>query len=268
VFYPESIHTNQRLAFYAHHFNTVEIDSTFYAPPSTQTARNWLEVTPDDFRFSVKLPREITHVNKLRGCEELLRGFLVSIEPLRPKLSCALVQLPPHFTLKHDELALREFIHALPGDCRFAVEFRDPSWHLPRIAHLLEQHHVCWVWNDITPLDHQAEGAFEFFPRTTDFLYVRLLGDLATKYRGDGSRVFKYREPMWDRQSALESWAVRIRQYADEVARVLIYANNHFEGYSPVTCQRMGQRLGLQIHLPELQAATSHSPEQAQLDLF
>jgi len=250
VFYPEKLPQAERLPYYARHFSSVEIDSTFYAAPSPQTAGHWLDATPEDFVFAAKVPREITHDRKLRRCEEELTTFLASMAPLRRKLGCILVQLPPYFTVKNDEHALREFVLGLPGDFRFAIEFRDASWHLPRIAHLLEEHRVSWAWNDVTPIEHATEAAFDFLPRTTDFLYVRLMGDQETKFRGDGSRVHRYRELMWPRTASLESWATRVKQHLDEVAQVYIYANNHFEGFSPFTCQRIAERFGLVVKMP------------------
>lgn len=268
AFYPESHQANQRLAFYSRHFRSVEVDSTFYSAPSQQVARNWLDATPHEFLFSCKLPREITHVRKLRGCEELLNEFLAHIAPLRRKLACVLIQLPNYFNIRQDELALREFILRLPADVRFAVEFRDPGWNMPRIAHLLEQHQVCWVWNDMTPLERQTEGAFAFLPQTTDFLYVRLLGDFTKKYRGDGQRIFRYRRLMWPRDASLENWSLKIRQYTEEVSRVLVYVNNHFEGFAPLTCQRFGEQIGVPVDLPSRDQRHRNGGAERQMELF
>src|SRR3954467_8516417 len=99
VFYPPHLPQAGRLPFYARYLQTVEIDATFYATPAAQTARHWAQVTPPDFVFSCKLPKEITHERKLRGCRELLHAFLESMEPLGAKLACVLIQLPPAFRL-------------------------------------------------------------------------------------------------------------------------------------------------------------------------
>jgi len=268
VFYPESHQSNQRLAYYSRYFRTVEVDSTFYSAPSLQTARNWLDATPHEFLFSCKLPREITHVRKLRGCEQLLEEFLTAIAPLRRKLACVLIQLPSYFHIRQDELALKEFIFRLPADTRFAVEFRDIGWHLPRVAHLLEEHQVCWVWNDLTPLERQNEGAFTFLPQTTDFLYLRLIGDLSTKYRGDGERKFRYRRLMWPRDASLENWALKVRQHAGDVSKVFAYMNNHFEGFAPLTCQRFGEQIGVPVELPSREHRSGDKNAGRQLELF
>ena len=263
VFYPEHLPAHDWLPFYAQQFTSVEVDSTFYHAPTPHVTGHWRDVTPDDFVFSPKLPREITHERKLRDCEGALAEFLAGLEPLHAKLGCVLVQLPPYFTLKHDEHALRDFVRHLPREFRFAIEFRDPAWHLPRTLHLLEEHGVCWAWTDTTDLDHAAEGAFEFLPRTADFLCVRLLGDLDTKYRGDGGRVFHYRKLMWPRDASVENWAEKIRAALPEVAHAFIHVSNHFEGYAPQSARRLAE--ALHVPLPAPPPAASPDP---QLDLL
>ena len=138
VFYPEHLPSSERLAFYARWFDAVEVDSTFYHIPASHVTAHWAEVTPPGFRFSCKVPREITHERKLRDVDEPLAAFLHGVEPLREKLACLLVQTPWWFSPRHDEHALRDFIRALPSGFPWAVEFRDEAWHLPRIVHLLE----------------------------------------------------------------------------------------------------------------------------------
>jgi uncharacterized protein YecE (DUF72 family) len=263
VFYPEHLPAGDRLEFYARHFPAVEADSTFYHAPAPHVAAHWAEVTPPDFAFACKLSREITHERMLRDCAEPLRAFTAAIAPLGRKLSCVLVQLPPFFQLRRDETALRDFVRHLPADVRFAIEFRHADWHLPRIAHLMEEHGVAWVWSDDSPLEQQSEGAFEFLPDTADFIYVRLMGDLEKKYRGEGGRIHHYRELQWPRDAALEHWAARIRQAAGNHRQVFVAVNNHFEGFAPQTVQRLAEKLGLPLSMPDL--ATSDGQ---QMDLL
>jgi len=260
VFYPEHLPAARRLEFYAKYLRAVEVDSTFYHAPKAQVTAHWNDVTPDAFRFACKLPREITHERRLRDSQELLLEFMQDLAPLGRKLACVLIQLPPSFSPKTDEHALREFVRELPGGARFAIEFRHPGWHQPRTADLLGSHGVCWVWNDATPLDHQQEGAFEFLPDTADFLYVRLMGDFERKYDAQGGHLHRYRELQWPRDAALESWAVRIAQNADSHAGVFVAATNHFEGFAPLTCQRLAARLGLHLSLPKPEAGAPKPP--------
>ena len=264
VFYPEHLPTADRLEFYSRWFDAVEVDSTFYHIPTPHVAEHWAAVTPPDFRFSCKVPRAITHDRRLRDSEELLAAFLRGVEPLGEKLACLLVQTPRWVDPKHDEHALREFIHGLPRGFRWAVEFRDEAWHLPRIVHLLEQHGVAWAWNDLSPLADADAAAFGFFPRTADFAVVRLMGDPATKYHPDGTRVHRYEKPMWPRAQSLENWAVKIRQTADETGGVFVSVNNHFEGCAPHTIRELARTLGKDVKLPG-PAEVHPDPEHGQI---
>jgi len=236
----------------------VEVDSTFYGVPSAHAVAHWAEATPDDFAFACKLPQEITHQLRLRDATEPLHEFLAALEPLGKKLWCVVAQMPPSFRPRRDEAALRAFLHGLPAHVRFAFEFRHTEWHQPRIAHLFQEHQVAWVWNDLTSVDHQQEGAFEFQPDTSDLVYVRLMGDLERKYGADGRNAHHYRKLMWPRDGALENWSVRLRQAADEHRQVFVAVNNHFEGFAPLTAQRLGDRLGLSITLPDLAGPDGH----------
>lgn len=260
-FYPLHLPPAERLPFYAQHFGTVEVDATFYHAPAPNVARLWAGATPADFVFSCKAPREITHERRLRDCTELLERFLRSLDPLGEKLGCVLLQLPPSFRVRSDESALRAFVRRLPRSVRFAVEFRHHGWHLPRIVHLFEEQRVCWVWADTTPLDHQQEGAFEFLPQTADFCYVRLLGDLGTKYAADGTSAHRYGELLWPRDASLENWAARLRQRARELSPMLVYLNNHFEGFSPLSARRLAGLLGMKVPVFGSEAGQGADPQ-------
>jgi len=113
-FYPSDLPAARWLEFYSHYFPAVEIDSTFYHPPAEGVVRRWVEHTPASFRFACKLPREITHVRRLRECKGEVAAFLRAIEPLESKLQVILIQLPPSFAPKDGRTPLREFLEGLP----------------------------------------------------------------------------------------------------------------------------------------------------------
>ena len=260
MFYPPQLAHEEWLSYYARYFSSVEVDSTFYHMPGEKAVAHWLEQTPGDFVFNCKMPREITHEMRLRNCEDKVKIFLDGIEPLRPKLGCILIQLPPVFTPKPDEKALRFFLAGLPPSFRFAVEFCHADWHLPRVVHHLEDHGICWAWNDTTALHEQNSGAFEPLPQTAKFLYVRLLGDFRTKHRADGSRLHRYGSLMWPRDSSIENWAIKIQKHMADSERVFLHASNHFEGFAPLTCQRIGHLLNIPVELPGIEDAPVKSP--------
>jgi uncharacterized protein YecE (DUF72 family) len=267
AFYPADLPNSQWLEFYAHYLPTVEIDSTFYPTPAENTVRRWIEMTPAAFRFACKLPREITHIRRLRDCTTELNSFLRALEPLASKLQVILIQLPPSFAPKDGKSVLRKFLRELPRDFRFAIEFRHPGWHRPQLIHLLEKNRICWVWADTTPLNERNLAPFEFLPLTTDLLYLRLLGDYATKYDVDGEHVHRYEKLLWKREAAIESWSLKIERHLPDVRNVWAFVSNHFEGFAPETCQRLAHRLGFDLRLPSETPQPSSGQERLQLDL-
>jgi uncharacterized protein YecE (DUF72 family) len=267
-FYPPDLPETHWLEFYARYFPAVEIDSTFYSAPAEAAILRWVEATPAAFRFACKLPREITHVCRLRDCTAELNSFLRAVEPLAPKLQVVLIQLSPSFTPKDGKPALRKFLVQLPKDFRFAIEFRHPGWHRPQIIALLEKCRICWVWADTTGLNERNLAPFEFLPLTTDFIYLRLLGDYATKYDKNGLFVHRYDRLLWKREAALESWSLKLERHLAEVRNVWAFVSNHFEGFGPETAQRFAQRLGFELPLPSQAEPIATEQERAQLDLF
>jgi uncharacterized protein YecE (DUF72 family) len=268
TFYPPELPESHWLEFYARYFPAVEMDSTFYGAPAADIALRWIEMTPPHFRFSCKLPRAITHACKLRDCTKELNDFLRAVEPLSSKLHVILIQLPPAFSPKDGKPALRTFLRQLPKAFRFAIEFRHGGWHRPQIIGLLEKYRVAWVWADASPLNERNLAPFEFLPRTADFLYLRLLGDYATKYGADGSHLHYYGKLLWKREAALESWALRIERHLSEVRSVWTFVGNHFEGFAPETCQRLAERLGFELPLPSQAEKELAEQDQTQLELL
>jgi uncharacterized protein YecE (DUF72 family) len=133
---------------------------------------------------------------------------------------------------------------------------------------LLEKYRIAWVWADTSPLNERNLAPFEFLPRTADFLYVRLLGDYATKYSADGNHLHQYGMLLWKREVALESWAVRIERHLPEVRSVWAFAGNHFEGFAPETGQRLAERLGFELPLPSETEKALAEQDTAQLELL
>jgi uncharacterized protein YecE (DUF72 family) len=130
-FYPEKLPAKKMLPFYAERLSTVEINYTFYRMPTDSLLAGWSEVTPDHFRFTLKAPRRITHIARLRGCEEMASAFCGAAQTLGAKLGVLLFQLPPSF--KKDLAVFDEFLGILPPGVRAAFEFRHVSWHDPDV---------------------------------------------------------------------------------------------------------------------------------------
>jgi len=130
-FYPEKIPAAKMLPFYAQSFSTVEINYTFYRIPNQKTLAGWDRDTPEGFRLTLKAPKRITHIARLRDCAELLEYFLRTTASLGPKLGAILFQLPPYF--RKDLAVLDAFLALIPAGCCAAFEFRHASWMDPEV---------------------------------------------------------------------------------------------------------------------------------------
>src|ERR1044071_97243 len=150
-FYPPGTRAANFLTTYARLFRGVEVDSTFYAVPDARTVRGWVERTPPDFTFALKMPREVTHDLRLRDAQDRVQEFLDRARELGPRLGPILLQMGPDFT--PDELpSLAQFLPSLPHDLRFAVEVRHKGWMdgdvLPNLFDLLAGHSVALALSD------------------------------------------------------------------------------------------------------------------------
>ena len=125
-FYPEKIPAAQMLSYYAARLSTVEINYTFYRTPNEKILAGWSRETPAGFRLTLKAPKRITHIARLRDCAELLQYFLRTSATLGPKLGALLFQLPPYF--RKDLAVLDEFLRLLTPGIQAAFEFRHASW--------------------------------------------------------------------------------------------------------------------------------------------
>ncbi|HET9580744.1 MAG TPA: DUF72 domain-containing protein [Usitatibacter sp.] len=136
------------LARYARVFRAVEINSTFHRSHRAATYARWARSVPEPFRFSVKLPRTITHEQRLAGTRKLLEAFLAEIAPLGPRVGCLLVQLPP--SLELTLRTARSFLAALREgfDGAIAVEPRHATWFTPEAGRMLESQRIARVAAD------------------------------------------------------------------------------------------------------------------------
>jgi uncharacterized protein YecE (DUF72 family) len=240
TFYPRGTKTKEMLSLYAKVFDTVEVDSTFYAIPSENSVKGWAERTPASFNFSLKLPSEITHKNRLRDSQSILEQFIQRINLLEDKLGCVLIQLPPDFS-PNEQTAFANFIDLLPTQLRFAVEFRDANWLNEQTINTLARKNVALTLTDSRWIHRTASFRFiENYP--ADFAYVRWLGP---RELTDYSRI------QLDRSRELSQWAESFAALRERVTQIYGYFNNHFQGHSPGSCNMFKEMLGLPVISPE-----------------
>jgi uncharacterized protein YecE (DUF72 family) len=228
-FYPSGTRPADYLTVYARAFDTVEVDSTFYAVPPVKTVRGWYERTPPGFTFALKLPQEITHERRLRDADDVAELFYDRARELGDKLGIVLIQLGPDFA-PAELPALARLLPRLPRDIRFSVEFRQRGWINDGVIALLADHGVGLTLSDARWIPRKQMLALAARP-TADFLYVRWMG--ANRDIVDYSRI------QIDRAMELEQWAGVLWPLALKGVSVYGYVNNHFAGHSPESAREL-----------------------------
>jgi uncharacterized protein YecE (DUF72 family) len=212
TFYPPDLKKTGELEFYATHFNTVEINATFYRLPFENMVKGWYRRSPEDFIFAVKGSRYITHLKKLDVDKPPVKKFFDSIKPLKEKCGPILWQLPPNFGFNGDRL--NTFLKIVPKRFRHAVEFRHPSWYEhAETFELLHKHDVAHV--SVSSLRMPMN-----FNVTSDFSYIRFHG-LEHGAAHDYTR------------EELRPWADHCRRCLDNGIRVFAYFNNDLNTRAP-----------------------------------
>lgn len=240
-FYPRGVRSVDRLELYSRVFGTVEVDSTFYAMPPVGRFRSWYERTPAGFRFTAKLPRDITHDARLVGVDDLLLEFCDRAAELEEKLGPLLIQLPPDMTVR-ERPAVESFVRSLPREIEFAIEFRDAEWFDERTTDLLHELDVTlavsvgpWLTTSAAlDVAARAPGRFQ---------YLRWMGSPRHQELNDAL--------VESRDEDLARWAERILDAAPVKPAVYAYFNNDYQGHSPESARRLQALLGLEPAQPE-----------------
>jgi uncharacterized protein YecE (DUF72 family) len=140
TFYPPNLSSHKYLEFYAQHFNTVELNSPFYHVPTFKTAHGWYTKAPHGFRFTLKVNRQITHIQKMKNMKELLQRFYEFKDILQEKMGCFLFQFPKSYS--YTEERLDDILNALDPAYENVIEFRHPSWWDTLIIQCLQDAHI------------------------------------------------------------------------------------------------------------------------------
>src|SRR5437588_4738048 len=207
-FYPEKMPAREHFAFYAQHFDTVELNNSFYRQPPRERFEAWREQAPPRFRFAVKGSRYISHIRRLAVEQKSVDLVVDSAHGLGDKLGPILFQFQN--TFKCDLTRLEHFLPMLPADVRFTLEFRHDSWLVPGVFELLRAHRIALC----IPDHPQMPKSFDI---TSDFAYVRM--HLPPSGLGYGKQ-------------ALRPWAERVLEWRGQELDVFVYFNNEMEGYA------------------------------------
>ena len=216
-FYPEKLPAKDMLSFYAGRFSTVEINNTFYRMPSPALFEPWIAQVPDDFRFAIKAPQRLTHIKRLKECEEPLTILFRVIATLGTKLGPVLFQLPPNF--RKDLARLEAFFAAMPPGrpARLAFEFRHGSWFDDETMAVLRAHGAALCLADT------GEEPIAPLAATADFGYLRLR-----------------REEFSDED--LSQWVLKI--HAQPWSEAFVFLKHEEEGRGPKLAARLMEIAG------------------------
>jgi len=234
VFYPEGTSPGDFITEYAKHFDTVEIDATFYRVPSASMVENWNRRTPGGFTFAAKVPRIITHDKVMQDCDAELKEFLSAMDLLGEKLGPLLFQFPyfnkQAFPRPEDFLArLAPFLEKLPSGYSFALEVRNKNWIGERFLDVLRKRKVALTLIDHPWMTPVGQLVKKFNVVTADFSYIRWLGDR----RGIEEKTQHWGRVIVNREREMESWIPTIDKLLERKLRVYAFFNNHFAGFAP-----------------------------------
>lgn len=212
IFYPEKLAKAKWLQYYAEHFSTLEVNNTFYRFPSEKMLQGWYQKTPENFRFTLKANRAITHIRKFHNTEQYTANFYKLAYLLREKLLCVLFQLPP-FLHKNMEL-LKKIASQVDLKVTNVVEFRHESWWDSEVYDFMEKKGLFFCTVSASELP-------ETLVKTGPAVYVRFHGK-------DGWYQHFYPE------KELKAWAEKIKKQNAE--RVLCYFNNDVNANAVKNC--------------------------------
>jgi len=208
-FYPRDLPEKGMLRYYGERFRTVEINNTFYRMPKMSVLETWSGEVPIDFRFVLKAPQRITHIQRLKDAGDSVSYLLEAAGVLKERLGSLLFQLPPN--LKKDVARLREFLSLLPSQRHVAFEFRHPSWFEEEVFGLLQDHRAALCIAE-------AENDLEVpFVTTADWGYLRL------------------RRPDYG-DADLKAWVKRVRE--QDWREAFVFFKHEEEGRAPQMAKR------------------------------
>ncbi len=208
IFYPEKLPQKLWLDFYAEHFDTVEVNFSFYRLPTRQAFESWRDRAPSGFCYAVKGSRYVTHLKRLLDPEQHVRLFIDHLAGLADRTGPILWQLPPNF--RRDDQRLAAFLETLPSDYRHTIEFRHASWLAGDVYSLLEAKGVALC----IPVSPNLPRTVRL---TADWTYVRF------HYGGDDGKFAPHE---------LAEWAEVFRDFQRQDAEIWTFFNNDWHGYA------------------------------------
>jgi uncharacterized protein YecE (DUF72 family) len=196
---------------------------------------NWSNRTADNFRFAVKFPKVITHDKRLKDVAKDIEKFYDVMEPLYDKILVFLMQLPPSLQIAEGLELIKNLQYLLDPSFRYAIEVRHHSWFKELFYSYLKERNYCLVWS-------QQDILVSPPVLTTDFLYLRLIGDRSIDERDFGNIKR-------DRTKEIQLWTnilKDIQKHEKNVKTAIIAANNHYAGFGPMSAKLFAEMMNLE----------------------
>lgn len=197
-----------RLQYYATLQNSIEINSSFYKIPQSSTVTNWMQSTDDQFLFTFKIPKLISHARDLHFSPTDVQKFLKILEPVEHKKGCLLLQFPSSLAINRI-VELEKLLQYFQkhSSWRIAIEFRNPIWYVNEVYEMLQNYTATIVQHDMKGAENSN------YSNSSDFVYFRFHGP-QPRYRGSYSNAF------------LQDHAASIKEYVNDGKIVFAYFNN------------------------------------------
>ncbi|MFP4485603.1 MAG: DUF72 domain-containing protein [Campylobacterales bacterium] len=211
-FYPEGLKKEERLGYYKKHFDTVEINNTFYQLPSQKSVEEWREEVGSEFLFCPKASRYTTHMKKLKDPKKSSEKFFKAIEPLGENLGPVLFQLPPKWDVNPKRL--KEFLEVLPEEYRYVFEFRDERWLVDEVYEILNKHNAAFCIYDLERFTSPLSV-------TANFSYIRLHGPSNKAYSGEYG------------DEGINEWKKRVDELSQQVDGLFVFFDNDQKSFAP-----------------------------------
>jgi len=221
LFYPAKLPKTKWFQYYAKHFDSVEVNNTFYQLPKQQSVKKWYVQAPKNFIYTVKANRYITHIKRLKDTPEALERFFKTVDLLKQKLGPVLYQLPP--SLQKDLDLLGGFIRLLPKNRIAVFEFRHESWYSEDTFELLNQFNVGFCVHDMPAKQT---------PRiiTGNIIYIRFHSSTG-RYSGNYTK------------SALKNRVHWLKKQNKKARRIYIYFNNDFNAFAVENAKQIKEQI-------------------------
>ncbi len=232
-FYPQKLPRSEFFAYYAKFFDFTEVNSTYYQPPSENMVNHWLKNSPENFRFALKMWREVTPLGPGTDPEPMVRRFFKPLSPIQSKISAILLQYPPKYKNTPAHLTMIEnTMGILPRHYRYVLEFRHASWFGDGAPLWGEK------YSNVSLGTSYMDKIDPYYVPGQRIYYIRAIGDRTLT-------AFNRRQRKM--QEAWDHLVVHAKEMAEksDITDLFVIFNNHFSGFSPEDVAEFKKEMGM-----------------------